>query len=126
MNAIIPLIKCKDMKESISFYVNILDFQLQGTWPETGSPSFSILIREGAEIYLSTYPGDGTFGNVVSIIVDNVDELFNKLIAKGLHTTYKKESPVHQHPVNQTWGNREFYVDGPDGNTLRYITRLKT
>ena len=28
---------------------------------------------------------------------------------------------VHEGPINQTWGTREFYVDDPDGNTLRFV-----
>ena len=24
-------------------------------------------------------------------------------------------------PIDQSWGTREFYVDDPDGNTLRFI-----
>ena len=120
---IIPLFKCKDMKESIAFYVNTLDFSLIGTWPETGSSSFSILHREGAEIHLSSHAGDGVFGSVASIIVDNVENLFKKYRERGLKTDGKRGSPVHQGPVVQTWGTTEFYVDDPNGNTIRFIER---
>lgn len=120
---IIPMVKCKNMEESISFYTSILDFEFVGTWPETGSPSFSILKRDGAEIHLSTHSGDGTFGNVVSIIVEDIDALFKKYSNRGLNTAHKRESPVHQGPLNQTWGTREFYVDDPNGNTIRFISR---
>jgi len=27
---------------------------------------------------------------------------------------------VHEGPIDQSWGTREFYVDDPDGNTLRF------
>lgn len=27
---------------------------------------------------------------------------------------------VHEGPIDQTWSTREFYVDDPDGNTLRF------
>jgi len=120
---IIPLIKCKDMKESIAFYTNILDFRLLGTWPEGGSSSFSILERKGAELHLSTFNGDGTFGNVVSILVDNIENSFNAYVNRGLDTSGKVESPVHLGPVVQTWGTIEFYVDDPSGNTIRFIQR---
>ena len=95
MDPIVPMIKCKDMRESISFYVEVLDFELVGTWPESGFPSFSILQREGAEVHLSTHSGDGVFGTVFSIIVDDVDTLWDKYRARGLDTSNKKESPVH-------------------------------
>jgi hypothetical protein len=32
----------------------------------------------------------------------------------------KLESPVHQGPLDQSWGIREFYVTDPNGNTLRF------
>ena len=40
--------------------------------------------------------------------------------ARGLDPSGKPDSPVHQGPLDQTWGTREFYVDDPDGNTLRF------
>ncbi len=117
---IVPMIKCKDMIESISFYTNILDFKLAGSWD-----SFSILTREGAELHLSTHSGDGTFGTVFSVIVDDVDAIFRLASKKGLDASGKKESPVHQAPVEQTWGTKEFYADDPSGNTIRYVQRPK-
>src|SRR5438477_12190220 len=27
---------------------------------------------------------------------------------------------VHEGPIDQSWGTREFYVDDPDSNTLRF------
>ena len=123
MNDIIPVIKCKNMRESISFYVDVLDFKHIGTWPETGSPSFTILQREGSEIHLSTHSGDGVFGTAFAIIVDNLNGLYKMYIERGLNTSNKLESPVHQQPVDQSWGTREFYVDDPNGNTIRFIER---
>lgn len=123
MEPIIPMIKCMDMKESISFYIDVLDFELVGTWPESGSPSFSILQREGAELHLSTHGGDGVFGTVFSIIVNDMNKLYTKYLERGLDTSNKKESPVHQKPTDQTWGTREFYIDDPNGNTIRFIQR---
>ena len=120
---IIPSMRCQDMRRSLDFYTNVLDFKHQGTWPETGSPSFSILSREGAELHLSSHSGDGTFGNVASILVHHIDQLFQRYVARGLNAKTKKDSPVHQGPTDQTWGTREFYVDDPDGNTLRFIQR---
>lgn len=114
---IIPIMKCRDMDESVRFYTEVLDFKVLN--PESEN-SYILLIRDGARLDLSTNSGDGVFGNRVNIIVSNVDALFQKFIRRGLNTSNKKESPVHQGPVDQTWGMREFYVDDPDGNTLRF------
>jgi catechol 2,3-dioxygenase-like lactoylglutathione lyase family enzyme len=114
---IIPIMKCRDLEASVHFYTDILDFKVLNPEPEI---SYILLIRDGARLDLSTNSGDGVFGNRVNIIVNNVDALFQKFIRRGLNTSNKQESPVHHGPVDQTWGMREFYVDDPDGNTLRF------
>ncbi len=119
---IIPVLACKDMAKSIRFYLEILDFELVGTWPEMSSPAFSILHRGGAELHLSTYPGDGVLGSVVAIVVNDIENLFRLYVSRGL-VLIKNDSPVHLGPTQQTWGTTEFYVDDPSGNTLRFIQR---
>ena len=106
------------MEVSLTFYTQILGFKLKYA-NSTMSPTMN-LIREGAEIQLSILGGDGAFGNAVNILMDDVDELFKEFIERGLDTSTKMNSPVHQSPINQSWGMREFYVDDPNGNTLRF------
>ena len=117
---IIPIFKCKDIDESIAFYTKVLDFEFVGRWPQTGSLAFAELNLHDDVLYLSTHSGDGAFGTVVTIPTDSYDNVFKKLKSRGLDTSNKKESPVHQGPVDQTWGNREFYVTDPNGNTIRF------
>ena len=118
---IIPIVKCSEIHASVSFYTGVLDFAHSGTWPASGDPAFAILTREGAELHLSSHEGDGIRGNRFAVIVNDVDTLFKKFLSRGLDTSRKKESPVHQGPLDQSWGTREFYVDDPDGNTVRFI-----
>lgn len=121
---IIPLMKCIDMHQSLHFYTKILDFEEDGRWPSAGSPSFSQIHRDDIRIQLSTHSGDGVAGNVVTIIVEDVDELYKKYLSRGLNTSNKNNSPVHQSPIDQTWGWREFYVADPSDNTLRFVQKL--
>jgi len=121
---VIPVMHCRDMTQSLSFYTRILDFEHVGTWPPKGSPSYSIVKKENIEINLSSHRGDGVPGNVVIIEVQNIDNLFNTFLQRGLDTSQKKDSPVHQAPLDQTWGHREFYVIDPSGNTLRFSEKL--
>ncbi len=65
-------------------------------------------------------PGDSLFGCALNVRVDDVEELFKKYLQRGLDTSGKDGSPVHQGPLDQTWGRREFYVNDPNGNTLRF------
>jgi catechol 2,3-dioxygenase-like lactoylglutathione lyase family enzyme len=120
---IIPIVKCTEIHTSVLFYTNVLDFDHRGTWPASGDPAFAILTREGAELHLSSHAGDGICGNRFTVIVNDVDTLFRKFISRGLDISRKKESPIHQGPLNQSWGTREFYVDDPDGNTIRFVQR---
>ena len=120
---VVPLIKCSDTKRSLRFYTDVLGFKLK--YPEAGLEDWVLdLINDGAEIQLSP---EGHFGTSINIFLESaaeVDALFAQYISRGLDTSGKKESPVHQSPVDQTWGNREFYVNDPDGNTLRFCAPL--
>ena len=114
----IPLLRCNNLKESIAFYTGILDFTLK--YPEESDNEWVIdLINGDAELMLACR--DGTPRIPVIIKVDDVDALFNKYINRGLVVPNRTNSPVHNSPIDQTWGMREFYVDDPGGNTLRFV-----
>lgn len=115
----IPLFRCTDMKTSVAFYTTVLDFEL---YPgDTHEDAVVILTNKDAALMLTSLEGDQQVGIAANVLVDNIDELFKKYIARGLDPSSKKESPVHQGPLDQTWGRREFYITDPDGNTLRFI-----
>ena len=57
------------------------------------------------------------------MLAPDADRLFRKFVSRGLDASAKPQSPVHQGPVDQTWGTREFYVDDPSGDTLRFTQR---
>jgi len=123
MKKVVPILKSSDLHRSLHFYTKVLDFTLK--YPEA-SPEEGILelISDGAELQFSH---EGHFNTPVNIFLQTaaeIDALFAKYISRGLDTSGKKESPVHQGPLDQTWGNREFYVNDPDGNTLRFCAPL--
>ena len=114
---VVPIIKCRDLPRSIAFYTGVLDFELAD--PADTSPVIEI-VHGDAMLQLSTMPGDSVFGCAVNIHVDDVDARFQTYLARGLDVSGREQSPVHQGPVDQTGGWREFYVTDPDGNTLRF------
>lgn len=118
MNNIIPIIRCSDIERSVAFYTHVLDFELPD--PDL-SFKYVVLTREGSRLDLSAHAGDGVFGSRVNIMVNQIDMLFERFLSRGLDTQDKRDSPVHQEPTDQTWGTREFYVDDPDGNTIRFF-----
>jgi catechol 2,3-dioxygenase-like lactoylglutathione lyase family enzyme len=119
--AIIPTVRCRDMARSVAFYSQVLDFEVTGVWPAVGDPAFAELVRDGDVLHLSSHSSDGVFGQAIAVEVAEVDALFETFRSRGLDPSLKGESPVHQGPLDQSWGTREFYVDDPDGNTLRFV-----
>jgi catechol 2,3-dioxygenase-like lactoylglutathione lyase family enzyme len=118
--AIIPTVRCSNMRQSLTFYTSVLDFEHVDGDDDLADPSFSVLARDGDRLFLSSHRGDGEFGQAVVIITENLDALFRRFRERGLRTPGNPNSPVHEAPIDQTWGTREFYVDDPDGNTLRF------
>ena len=120
--AIIPTVRCRRMKAALDFYTKVLDFeQVEG---DDSDPSFSVLVREGSPLFLSSHSGDGEFGQALVVTTDDVDALYRKFRDRGLMPPSDRESEVHAGPVDQTWGTREFYADDPDGNTVRFVQGL--
>lgn len=118
---IIPLLRCNDLKEAIAFYTNVLDFTLK--YPDEPDNEWVIeLVNQGAEILLARM--DGTPRIALYVSVDDVDALFKKYVSRGLIVPNNPDSPVHNSPINQTWGLREFYINDPSGNTLRFATPI--
>lgn len=116
---IIPTIRVRRMARSLAFYTEVLDFEAPIEADQT-DPSFNVLAREGHPLFLSSHSGDGVFGQAVVVMTPDVDALFARFRARGLETPGDPGSPVHEGPTDQTWGTREFYVEDPDGNTLRF------
>ena len=118
---VIPLIRCNNLKESLAFYTNVLDFNLK--YPEERDSEWGLnLINGDAEILLTSL--DGTPQIAICVLVNDVDTLFKKYVNRGLVVPNNPNSPVHNSPIDQTWGMREFYVNDPSGNTLRFIAPI--
>lgn len=124
--AIIPTVRCTRMETSIAFYTTVLDFDCVEDGGQEGDPSFSVLTREGSPLFLSSHRGDGTFGQAIVVTTEDVDALFRTFRTRGLQTPGNPNAPTaaHEGPIDQSWGTREFYVDDPDGNTLRFTQGL--
>lgn len=124
--SIIPTFRCSNMRDSLHFYTEVLDFERVDGDDELDDPSFSVLARDGGHLFLSSHGGDGAFGSVIAITTDDVDAVFHSFRKRGLWTPGNPEAPLHVHegPIDQSWGTREFYVEDPDGNTLRFTQML--
>ena len=119
---LVPVFKCSNMRVALDFYTKVLDFKLRD--PEEADDGVVNLINRDIEIQLTIYERDSLYGSVCNIWMDDVDSIFEKYLSRGLDVSGREESPVHQGPLNQTWGTREFYVTDMDGNTLRFVQAL--
>ena len=120
--AIIPTVRCTNMSKSLTFYTGVLDCEHVDGDNGPDDPSFSVLARDGDQLFLSSHRGDGEFGQAIVVTTKDVDALFREFRDRGLRTPGNPGAPekVHEGPLDQSWGTREFYVDDPDGNTLRF------
>ena len=120
---LIPIFNVRDMAEAIRFYTRVLDFELAFAWPED-TPFHAGLVRRPDELHLSLASGPRPRGRSSAIVVcDDVDALFEGFKARGFVPPFRPESPVHEGPLDQTWGAREVYIDDPSGNTLAFQQR---
>lgn len=115
----IPFLRCLNMKEAIHFYTHVLDFELK--YSNASADDWVVDLMNGeAELGLTVLEGDQKLGINVYARVEKVDELFRKYVSRGLIVPNNPDSPVHNGPIDQSWGMREFYVNDPSGNTLRF------
>ncbi len=122
MSTIEPFIKCSDITTSLTFYTEVLDFkvlQSPDSDPNSFMSMYAFLARGSGRVHLSSHAGDGVFGNVIYLRVDDIDTLYMKFVANGVNVGKPDTNPaVVIKPVEQSWGTKEFSITDPDGNRL--------
>lgn len=122
---LIPILVVGDMAAAIAFHTGVLDFTLDFALPPE-APIYAGLSRGGDEMHLTLAQGGPRSGPGSAMVVcDDVDTLFAAFRARGLAVPSRPESPVHEGPVDQTWGTREVYIDDPSGNTIIFQQRRR-
>ncbi len=86
--------------------------------PESFMSMYAYLKREDSDVHLSQHAGDGAFGNVIYIKVNNIDDIYKGFVNNGLKI--QNLSGISMEITEQTWGMTEFYVTDPDGNHIRF------
>lgn len=119
IKSIVPILKVKDIDKAIYFYREILGFKIVFRYSiEEKGPHYAGISINGRFLHLSTFPGDGPRGSVIYINVDDVDNLYSRIKTNGLNE-------VRLEPTNQSWGQREIYVNDQDGNELRFGSSIE-
>jgi uncharacterized glyoxalase superfamily protein PhnB len=117
VQTVTPQFRITDARRSLGFYVDGLGFQVD--WEhrfERGFPVFMQLTRAGQSIFLTEHAGDCKVGGAANFVVADVDACYKDFVARGVVPT--------QPPATMPWGPREMVVTDPDGNRLRFATRL--
>lgn len=102
----IPLFKCSNMAASIRFYTEVLDFSLSDPADTAEAPVVD-LANGDAWLQLTVVEGRSG-GSIVNVLVEQIDQLFEKYVQRGLDTSGKSDSPVHEGPIDQTWAGVSF------------------
>jgi catechol 2,3-dioxygenase-like lactoylglutathione lyase family enzyme len=120
---LIPVLFIRDVPEAIRFFTRVLDFDLASALPEQ-APFYAVLTRGPDELHLNLAPVEGRFGHCSAIVLcDDVDAVLATFRQRGLSVPARADSPVHEGPLDQSWGTREVYIDDPSGNTLVFQQR---
>ena len=112
----IPVLHADDTARAEAFYVERLGFTRRFAYradEALADPCYQGFERDGVWLHVSSFPGDGVAGGVAYLVVEDVDALHEELLGRG--------APIALPPTDQTWGNRELYVNDPDGNSLRFV-----
>ena len=113
----IPVLHVSSSASAEEFYCDRLGFTRDFAYRPFGGadPCYMGLTRDNVEVHVSSFSGDGVAGGVVFLGVEDVDALYRELKAAGI--------VIDLEPTDQSWGNREMYVQDPDGNSIRFVHR---
>jgi catechol 2,3-dioxygenase-like lactoylglutathione lyase family enzyme len=110
---VVPALRITDYDRSKAFYTDGLGFRIE--W-EPGFPVFLSIERDGMRIFLSQHTGDCQVGGLVHFYVADVDAWYAEFVGRKVVV---KEPPGEHLP-----GLRDMTLVDPDGNQLRFLTRL--
>ena len=117
MQRVMPTLRMTSYAKSKAFYIAGLGFQID--WEHRFEPHFPVFMqvsRDGMAFFLTEHRGDCEVGGLVHLYVADVDAWYTEFQVKGI--------PVIEQPNNDLPGLRVMTVLDPDGNKLRFCTRL--
>ena len=122
-----PLIYVSDIKSSIKFYTEMLNFKVVEYYPDDRKPRW-VAIQIGNQRFAigdtfkninHKYHPNGINGSGVHfyIIVDNIEEVYQKLKSRVYIIDKLEKKP---------WGNTEFAIKDPDGYLISFSDSNKS
>lgn len=114
---VFPQLRITQWQRTRLFYETGLGFVVD--WEhrfEPGFPVFAQVTRDGLSLFLTEHTGDCKVGGAAYLIVADVDLLYREIRGRGI--------TPDKAPEDAEWGAREMTVVDPDGNRLRFSTRV--
>ncbi len=105
----VPILYSTDVTRSLHYYTEVLGFDNKWEWDQP--PTFGGVSKNAVEIFFCK-ECQGNPGTWLSIFVDNVDEFYEQVKAKG--------ATILSAPQTMEWGVREMVIEDPDGHKIRF------
>ncbi|MGZ3998922.1 MAG: GNAT family N-acetyltransferase [Flavisolibacter sp.] len=105
----VPILYSSDVKRSIQYYTEVLGFEHHWTWDDT--PGFGGVSKDHVQVFFCK-DGQGHPGTWMSIMVNEIDHLHDRIVNKG--------GTIVSEPEDKEWGLREMLVRDPDGHIIRF------
>ena len=99
----------RDVAASLTYYTEVLEFESK--WGREKPPTFGGVSIDGVEVFFCE-KGQGSPGTWLSVFVDNADEYYERIKAKG--------AKILCPPEDMEWNVREMLVEDPDGHKIRF------
>ena len=107
--SIIPVLYSDDISRSIAYYKDVLGFDGEWIWDE--QPTFGGIGNGPVRIFFCQ-GAQGHPGTWICINLDNLDEYYEQIKAKG--------AIILSPPEDKSWFMREMLVGDPDGHVIRF------
>jgi len=106
---VVPILYSRDIAASLAYYTDVLGFD--GKWAVGNPLSFGAVYKDSVEVFFCK-DGQGNPGTWFSIMIEDADEYYRMVKAKGATIAMDLTDMAH--------GMREFWVEDPDGHVIRF------
>lgn len=108
-------LQARDIRETITFYTDVLGFTVDAIWGPEENPEGCIL--DHGDVHLLFHrDGDGE-PTMTGVVVINVEGVFD------MHAAIKDKAKVVWGPEVYGYGMREFAVEDPNGYRIAFCER---
>ena len=113
LSRIAPEVPVGDLQRALTFYEEKLGFEIVTLLP---AGDYAVVERDDVAIHLFQQDGAVASPSGLHIFTSELDELYGEMQQRG--------APIIQNIVRKAWGNRDFRVNDPWGNQIKFTESL--